>query len=193
LPDVILDGSFEKTAELYEALGGLLDEKAKAEELAEYSRGTFGEMRELLRRAPPDQSRPRLLRPRAQGARDGARGLAQYGDARLSRRGQRRGRPGSQRSGDSVSGADPGLGPRGIITLSEDFYRAIWSDPIRQGVAAVRGKRVYLAPSLPFGWFDLPASVNRLIGEHWLAAVLHPQAARDLRATTAEFYAILSH
>jgi iron complex transport system substrate-binding protein len=60
-------------------------------------------------------------------------------------------------------------------------------------VAAVRGKRVYLAPSLPFGWFDLPASVNRLIGEHWLAAVLHPQTARDLRAMTAEFYAILSH
>jgi iron complex transport system substrate-binding protein len=54
LPDVILDGSFEKTAELYEALGGLLDEKAKVEELAEYSRRTFGEMRELLRRAPPD-------------------------------------------------------------------------------------------------------------------------------------------
>jgi iron complex transport system substrate-binding protein len=32
---VILYGSFEKTAGLYEALGGLLDEKAKTEELAE--------------------------------------------------------------------------------------------------------------------------------------------------------------
>jgi iron complex transport system substrate-binding protein len=60
-------------------------------------------------------------------------------------------------------------------------------------VAAVRGKRVYLAPSLPFGWFDLPASVNRLIGEHWLAAVLHPQTARDLRAVMAEFYGKFYH
>jgi iron complex transport system substrate-binding protein len=83
--------------------------------------------------------------------------------------------------------------PEVIITLSEDFYRAIWSDPIWQGVAAVRSKRVYLAPSLPFGWFDLPASVNRLIGEHWLAAVLHPQTTRDLRAKTAEFYGKFYH
>jgi iron complex transport system substrate-binding protein len=47
--------------------------------------------------------------------------------------------------------------PEVIITLSEDFYRPAWCDPIWQGVAAVRGKRIYLACSLPFGWFDLPA------------------------------------
>jgi iron complex transport system substrate-binding protein len=50
------------------------------------------------------------------------------------------------------------------VIINAEFHRAIGSDPIWQGVAAVRSKRVYLAPSLPFGWFDLPASINRLIG-----------------------------
>jgi iron complex transport system substrate-binding protein len=64
-----------------------------------------------------------------------------------------------------------------------------------ESVAAVLEKRVYLAPSLPFGWFDLPASVNRLIGEHWLAAVMHPEsdAARTLRDRTREFYQDFYH
>jgi len=84
--------------------------------------------------------------------------------------------------------------PEVVITLNEQFYRAVWSNSIWQGVAALRAKRVYLAPSQPFGWFDLPASVNRLIGEHWLAAVLHPDVAgQNLRERTREFYRKFYH
>jgi iron complex transport system substrate-binding protein len=190
---VILDGSFEKTAELYEALGGLLDEKAKAEELGEYSRRTFGEMRELLRRAPPDHPvrvyyarGPKGLETALAGSLN-TEMLGYVGAVNVAADPGRNGL--ATVSAEQILTWDPEV----IITLSEDFYRAIWSDPIWQGVAAVRGKRVYLAPSLPFGWFDLPASVNRLIGEHWLAAVLHPQTARDLRAMTAEFYGKFYH
>jgi iron complex transport system substrate-binding protein len=53
---------------------------------------------------------------------------------------------------------------------------------------------VYLAPSLPFGWFDRPPSVNRLIGVKWLMHVLYPQAVRgELANDVREFYRLFYH
>src|SRR5690242_9134789 len=54
IPYVVLDGSFEKTADLYERLGELLDEPAKAAELAGFTRRTFAEMRAIGMRVPAD-------------------------------------------------------------------------------------------------------------------------------------------
>jgi iron complex transport system substrate-binding protein len=34
--------------------------------------------------------------------------------------------------------------------------------------------RSRLAPVVPFGWFDAPPSLNRLLGVQWLARLLHP-------------------
>lgn len=42
------------------------------------------------------------------------------------------------------------------------------------GMPAVRNDRVYVAPDVPFGWFDAPPSLNRLLGVQWLARLLHP-------------------
>jgi iron complex transport system substrate-binding protein len=33
---------------------------------------------------------------------------------------------------------------------------------------------VYVPPDLPFGWFDAPPSINRLLGVQWLARLLYP-------------------
>ncbi len=41
----------------------------------------------------------------------------------------------------------------------------------------------------PFGWFDRPPSVNRLIGVKWLASVLYGEDANyDIPRDTREFY-----
>jgi iron complex transport system substrate-binding protein len=193
IPCVILDGSFEKTAELYEALGDLLGEKAKAAELAAFSRRTFAEMAALLHRAPPDHPvrvyyarGPKGLETALAGSLN-TEMLGYIGAANVAADPNRNGL--ATVSAEQILAWDPEV----IITLNEDFYHAVGADPVWQGVAAVRGKRVYLAPSLPFGWFDLPASVNRLIGEHWLAAVLHPDIAGDLRPVTVEFYEKFYH
>lgn len=193
IPYVIFDGSFAKTAELYEALGDLLDERAKAAELARYSRQTFADMRELLRRAPPDHPVRVYYARGPNGLETALAGslntemLDYVGAVNVAADPSRNGL--ATVSPEQILAWDPEV----VITLNQQFFRAIGSDPIWQGVAAVRNQRVYLAPSVPFGWFDLPASVNRLIGEHWLAAVLHPQLAGDLRAMTAEFYAKFYH
>jgi len=193
IPYVIFDGSFDKTAELYEALGALLDAAPKAAELAAYSRKTFADMRALAARAPADHPARVYYARGPKGLETALAGslntemLGYVGAVNVAADPARSGL--ATVSPEQVLGWDPEV----IITLNADFYRAIWSDPVWQGVAALRAKRVYLAPSLPFGWFDLPASVNRLIGEHWLAAVLHPESMRDLPAMTAEFYEKFYH
>jgi iron complex transport system substrate-binding protein len=67
-------------------------------------------------------------------------------------------------------------------------------DPRWQGLRAVREGRVYLAPGLPFGWFDAPPGVNRLIGVRWLTSVLYPDKfPEDLRSITRDFYSRFYH
>ena len=79
--------------------------------------------------------------------------------------------------------------PDVIVTIDPDFAAAVAHDPAWSSVAAVRAGRVHLAPHLPFGWVDLPPSVNRLIGLWWLAKILYPdQFPEDLRPLTRDFY-----
>ena len=43
--------------------------------------------------------------------------------------------------------------------------------------------------NLPYGWFDAPPGVNRLIGVRWLMSLLYPQQyPGDLREVTRDFY-----
>jgi iron complex transport system substrate-binding protein len=59
---------------------------------------------------------------------------------------------------------------------------------------AVRKRRVYLSPHLPFGWFDFPPGANRLIGLVWLSQILYPDLFQfDLRREVATFYRLFYH
>jgi len=50
--------------------------------------------------------------------------------------------------------------------------------------------RVHLPPDVPFGWFDAPPSLNRLLGVPWLARPAHPtQFPRPLAAAVNTFHA----
>src|SRR5262249_42523575 len=80
--------------------------------------------------------------------------------------------------------------PDATVTLDPTFFGALTSDSRWQNVKAVRDRRVFLAPSVPFGWIDSPPSVNRLLGVRWLAGQLYPQTLPgDLRTITRDFYA----
>lgn len=84
--------------------------------------------------------------------------------------------------------------PEIVLTLDNNFYERTRTDPLWRGIAAVRHGRVYLAPVLPFGWFDRPPSVNRLIGVKWLLSVLYPgHVTIDLRQEAREFYRLFYH
>ncbi len=66
--------------------------------------------------------------------------------------------------------------PDVIITLDPAFANAVRTRAEWQAVPAVKNKRIYVAPELPFGWVDAPPALNRMLGVEWLVRILHPQA-----------------
>jgi iron complex transport system substrate-binding protein len=84
--------------------------------------------------------------------------------------------------------------PDVIITIEPAFAASVRSDPVWGPVKAVQTGRIYLSPSMPFGWVDFPPSVNRLIGLWWLGKVLYPSRfPEDLRPITGEFFQRFYH
>ncbi len=64
--------------------------------------------------------------------------------------------------------------PDVVLTQDPKFYQSLQQSKAWQGVAAVKNKRVYLVPSLPYGWLDGPPSINRLLGLLWLQKTVYP-------------------
>jgi iron complex transport system substrate-binding protein len=63
-----------------------------------------------------------------------------------------------------------------------------------RGVPAVRAGRACVAPDLPFGWFDSPPSLNRLLGVQWLVRIRQPQwFPEPLRPRVKAFHALYYH
>ena len=81
-----------------------------------------------------------------------------------------------------------------IIVEDRRFYNALLRERAWRGLSAVRGKKVYLEPSEPFGWISNPPGINRLIGLYWLSSLFYVgQTRQELRGVTCEFYEKFYH
>ncbi|OPY68494.1 MAG: High-affinity heme uptake system protein IsdE precursor [Syntrophorhabdaceae bacterium PtaU1.Bin034] len=79
--------------------------------------------------------------------------------------------------------------PEVILVKEEEFFRKIFRDPGWRRIKAVREKRVYLIPGIPFNWFDRPPSFMRFLGVQWLMNCLYPQHyGKDMIKETGAFY-----
>jgi iron complex transport system substrate-binding protein len=189
IPYLLLDGRLEKTPEIYRLLGDLLDARDRAEQLANYAEETLSGLRQRIA-AIPESDRPRVYYGRGiNGLESGLAGsinmevlervgainvAAAAGTGSLSKI-----------SIEQVLAWNPDV----ILVLDPAFYASVRTDPLWSSVKAVRENRIYMAPNLPYGWFDAPPGVNRLIGVRWLMSILYPkQFPEDLRTTTREFY-----
>jgi iron complex transport system substrate-binding protein len=189
IPYLLLDGSFANTPEVYRLLGKILGVEQRAEKLARYADETLNGLKARVA-AIPESERPRLYYGRgANGLETGLAGsinlevLERVGAINVAAAAGTGGL--TKVSMEQVLAWNPDV----ILTLDPGFYRSVGKDPLWGSVKAVRNGRIYLAPSLPFGWFDSPPGVNRLIGVRWLMAILYPkQFPESLRDTTREFY-----
>ncbi len=195
IPYLLIDGSFNNVAATYRLLGDLLDKKPRAERLAGYTERTLANIKELLARIP-DSGRPHVYYGRRRdGLETGLGGsinveiLELVGAINVAA---------SAASGKGLASVSMEQilkwNPEVILTLEKHFFESLANDPLWQNVQAVRNGRVYLAPRLPFGWFDRPPSVNRLIGVKWLASVLCGDSVDyDILRETREFYRLFYH
>lgn len=193
IPYILLDGSFARIPETYRQLGAALDRQADADALAAYAGDLSAEVAKAVG-SLPEERRPRVYYARGPRGLEtgfagaintelveasGGRNVAQDGSGRLA-----------NVSPEQVLAWDPEV----IVTLDPAFAASLRSDPLWRDVRAVRSGRVYVAPLQPFPWFDAPPGVNRLIGQRWLAGLLHPDLFPEpMTEVTRVFYRRVYH
>jgi iron complex transport system substrate-binding protein len=193
IPYVLLDGHLDTTATQIEKMATVLGVPERGRDVADYSKRLIDNLREKIATVPRDK-RPTVYYARGpQGLVTGLEGsinvemIEFLGAVNVA---------GGTRGGLANVGLEQVVlwDPEVIVTNDPNFYRDVWALPVWNSVSAVRKKRVYLSPHLPFGWFDFPPGANRLIGLEWLAQILYPQLFHfDLRREVAEFYRRFYH
>jgi iron complex transport system substrate-binding protein len=193
IPYILLDGRLDTTPQQIEKLARALGVEARGRELADYSRNLIEGLRSKVATVPPDK-RPEVFYARGpQGLTTGLAGSINVEMIEFL---------GAKNVAATTTGGLTNVGleqvvlwdPAIVVTNDPNFYRDVWKLPVWNSVSAVRKKRVYLSPHLPFGWFDYPPGANRLIGLLWLSDILYPELFRhDLRKEVATFYKLFYH
>jgi iron complex transport system substrate-binding protein len=192
IPYALLDGRFDGVAAAYRLLGTLIGRPDDAERLARSSEAIVTTVTGRIATVAKDQ-RPRVYYARGpRGLGTGLGGSINMETIELLAQNVAGGTRGglTDVSLEQVLAWNPDV----IVTIDRAFAASVGQDPTWASVAAVRSGRVHLSPSLPFGWVDLPPSVNRLIGLWWLGKILYPDLfPEDLRALTRDFYRDFYH
>lgn len=189
IPYVLIDGSFAKTPESLRQVGELLGVSPRAEELATYAENTLKTLNEGIAKVPIAE-RPKVYYGRGpEGLETGLAGsinLEILGAVGATNVAAAAGKGGlTNVSLEQVLGWNPQV----ILAATPKFAQTAKSDPLWENIAAVKDGKVYPTPTLPFGWFDSPPGVNRLIGVRWLEALLYPKTFDvDLRADVRQFF-----
>ncbi len=195
IPYVLLDGRLDTLPQQIEKLARVLGESKRARPLLDYVNASFTELKSRIA-VIPGANRPEVFYARGpSGLTTGLTGSINVEMLEFL----------GARNVASAPGT-PGVGnlaqvgfeqvvlwnPPTIITNDPVFYREVWTRAEWQSIRAVRNKRVFLSPNLPFGWFDFPPGANRLIGLKWLANILYPDTFKyDLGKEVAIVYGLL--
>jgi len=194
IPYLLLDGDFDKMAEVIRQIGVAAGEERRAEALARYAQDTVADINRRVAKVPSNR-RPRIYYGRGpQGLNTGLAGsistefIEQLGAVNVAASSGKGGLV--QVSIEQVLLWNPDI----IVTIDPNFYALARTHPQWRDQPAVKAGRIYLAPTLPFGWIDSPPSINRLIGLRWLAGILYPDVfPEDLRPIVRDFYTRCYH
>lgn len=196
VPIVKVATELSLTDKVYLFLGECLGEPARAKALADYSRAALDEAAAIAASVPAGR-RARVYYAEGSGGLQTdvagnvhAEVLEMAGGKNVADVAE--GRVGSmvQVSMEQVLAWDPetiivGIGRQG------DFLSTVYGDPRWAGIKAVKARRVFRMPSLPFNWFDRPPSPARILALRWVGKLLYPDAfTRDLVRDTREFYSL---
>jgi iron complex transport system substrate-binding protein len=189
IPYLLIDGRLDRTPASLRELGVALGVADRAEAVARYVEDTERMIDARLKDVPASARRRVYLAREPNGLETGLTGsinteiIERAGGINVAERGNARGGIANVSIEQVLAWA-----PDTIITWDPHFFAGFASDPVWAAVPAVKSKRVFLAPRLPFGWIDAPPSINRVIGLRWIAHLLYPDRfPEDIRATARDF------
>ncbi len=195
IPVVVLDGSMEKSDQLYKKLGEIFGMPERGKELGDYCAETYKNVTESVAKVPEDKRISIYYAEGKEGLKTeptssmhamvfklaGAKNVAADVEAKGGK-------------GETPVSLEQVIEWNPQVIFAWSAWRGGAADMIRENpdwasIQAVKDGRVYSMPQTPFSWLDRPPSVNRFIGLQWVANTLYPQAYDvDMIATTQKFY-----
>lgn len=183
-PVVIVDSSLASTAKAYRMLGDFLGVQDRAEMLASYWEKKMNAITETVSKVPKNKQVRVYYAEGVSGlstdpsGSDHTQVLDFVKGINVSDVKAKGGQGMSAVSMEQVLSWNPDVVLVSSSTDGAKNYNIILNDPSWSKVKAVKEGKVYLTPLLPFGWFDRPPNVMRLIGSEWLACVLYPDTVK---------------
>lgn len=197
IPVLLFNGSIEKTPDTYRAIGDVLGQSERAEEMASYLEGVYTEVTEAVAKVPEEErvtvyyaEGPDGLKTEPENSSHFAT-FKEAGAKNVAVCENTKGSGMTQVSLENVIAWNPE-----VIIAWDDVERGGADDLIRTSedwasIDAVRNERVYTIPSVPFVWGDRPPSVTRYIGMQWLANLLYPEVYDvDMVQETKDYYSL---
>jgi iron complex transport system substrate-binding protein len=191
IPYALFDGRIDATSAALRSLGKLMGDEAQAEKVASWY---DDQLKDIKQRVAKASSHPLAYYGRGtSGLQTGGKGSINV--EILDFLGARNAAAEARAGLVTVSFEQVLLwNPEVILTTDPNYWASVWSDPRWRAVKAVEERRVYLAPHLPFGWFDFPPGANRLLGLWWAGKLLYPREFDvDLRTKVSEFHRLFYH
>jgi iron complex transport system substrate-binding protein len=190
IPYLLIDGHFGNTAAALRLAGKLLGVESRAETLAHRTEEILREIDRVVASVPAERH-PRVYFARQPtGLESGNRGS--INTEIIERAGGINVVEGGREGGGLVTVSMEQVlawNPDTIVTTDAKFFDTVGTATTWSQTDAVRKHRVFLSPTLPYGWVDAPPSLNRLIGLEWLARLFFPdQFSENIRTLAKEFY-----
>lgn len=172
-------------------LGRLLDRRARARQLADAITETIREMNAFAASIPPRKRKSVYYAIEPDGLGNDCDHMPfleesiELAGGRSAHRCARKGTLSNRISLELVMTYNPDV----IITQDDHFFGTVLSDRRWQGIRAVKDRRVYRIPSIPFNWLNYPPSFMRALGVKWLAGVIYPERRKQkLKNDMRNFY-----
>lgn len=196
-PVVIMDSALSETAKMYRLMGDILGVQERGEKLASYCEQKMNGINEMVSKVPEDK-RVRVYYAEGTGGlatdpsgSDHTQVLDFVKGINVANIQARGGTGMAAVSMEQVLSWNPELVLVSSSTGGEQNYQTILTDPSWSQINAVKNGKVYMTPLLPFGWFDRPPNVTRIMGVQWLASVLYPDYVKiDLNQEVKDFFAL---
>jgi iron complex transport system substrate-binding protein len=189
-PAIHISATLETTPEAFRKLGALLGRQEKGEALAVFCEKTLDNANAIMSKVG-DKKISLLYCLGKQGTNVLARGsfhseiidMMSDNKAVIDN-------PASRGSGNETDLEQITIwNPAVIIFELRSVYKQVANDPAWKQLSAIKNKRYYEVPSLPYNWLGSPPSINRYLGMIWLGTLLYPQfATYDLYTEIAEYY-----
>ena len=186
IPYLLIDGRFDNTVQALRMLGSIFGVKERAERLAQRTQAILPGARaqRSFRRATSRLYLPSSWAQNRQPGSINTEIIERAGGINVVNAG-REGGGLINVSLEQVLQWNPDT----IITTDRGFAEQASAAAAWANVAAVQRRRVFVSPSLPYGWIDGPPSLNRILGLQWLAQLFFPaRLPADIRNETRDFY-----